>query len=116
MKTIKIGEKEIGLKASPLALLYYKQAFGSDLVGDLVKMQDLEKDPSKIDSVIVLQVTWAMAKAHEGLNQKFPDFVNWLADLEYFDMTDEEVLEAIFEEAEKGFFRRGTTSGAKPTR
>ncbi|MGG6437375.1 hypothetical protein ABET52_06175 [Saccharococcus caldoxylosilyticus] len=113
MRTIKIDEKEIGLQASPLALLFYKQAFGTDLVGDLVKMQELEKDPSKLDSVLLLQITWAMAKAYAGLNAKFPDFVNWLAELESFDITDEDVLAAIFEEAERGFFRRGSRTATK---
>jgi hypothetical protein len=114
MRTIKIGEKEIGLKATPLALLFYKQAFGTDLVGDLVKMQELKKDPSKFDSILFLQVTWAMAKAYAGLKEKFPDFVNWLSELESFDLSDQDVLLAIMEEAENGFFRRGA-GRTKPT-
>jgi hypothetical protein len=113
MRTIKIGEKEIGLKATPLALVYYKQAFGSDLVGDLVKMQDIAKDPSKIDSVFLLQVTWAMAKAYEGVGKKFPDFMNWVADLESFDFTDVDVINAIIDEASDGFFRRGIGTKGK---
>jgi hypothetical protein len=113
MRTIKIGEKEIGLKATPLALVYYKQAFGSDLVGDLVKMQKLEKDPSKLDSVFLLQLTWAMAKAHEGVGKKFPDFMTWVADLESFDFTDDAVLNAIIDEATDGFFRRGRRTATK---
>jgi hypothetical protein len=113
MRTIKIGEQEIGLKASPLALVYYKQAFGSDLVGDLVKMQKLEKDPSKLDSVFLLQLTWAMAKAHEGVGKKFPDFMRWVADLESFDFTDDGVLNAIIDEATDGFFRRGIRTANK---
>jgi hypothetical protein len=113
MRTIKIGEKEIGLKATPLALLFYKQAFGTDLVGDLVKMQELEKDPSKLDSVLFLQITWAMAKAYAGLDAKFPDFVNWVADLESFDFTDEDVFNAIMDEASDGFFRQGNRNATK---
>lgn len=113
MRTIKIGEKEIGLKATPLALVYYKQAFNSDLVGDLVKMQKLEKDPSKLDSVFLLQLTWAMAKAHEGVGKKFPDFMKWVADLESFDFTDDGVLNAIIGEATDGFFRQGNRNATK---
>jgi hypothetical protein len=113
MRTVNIGGKDIGLKATPLALVYYKQAFGSDLVGDLVKMQDIAKDPSKIDSVFLLQVTWAMAKAYEGVGKKFPDFMNWVADLESFDFTDVDVINAIMDEASDGFFRRGSRTGAK---
>jgi hypothetical protein len=113
MRTIQIGEKQIGLKATPLALVYYKQAFGSDLVGDLVKMQDIAKDPSKIDSVFLLQVTWAMAKAYEGVDKKFPDFMNWIAGLESFDFTDEDVLNTIVDEAMDGFFPRGSRTKRK---
>jgi hypothetical protein len=111
MRTIKIGEQEIGLKASPLALLFYKQAFGTDLVGDLVKMKDIADDPSKIDSVFLLQLTWAMAKANQGVGKKFPDFINWVAGLESFDFVDQELITAVMDEAADGFFRRG--SGTK---
>jgi hypothetical protein len=113
MRTIQIGEKQIGLKATPLALIYYKQAFGSDLVGDLVKMKDIAKDPSKIDSVFLLQLTWAMAKANEGIGKKFPDFITWVAGLESFDFTDEDVLNAIIDEAMDGFFPRGSRTKRK---
>jgi hypothetical protein len=113
MRTIKIGEKEIGLKATPLALLFYKQAFGTDLVGDLVKMKDIADDPSKIDSVFLLQLTWAMAKANQGVDKKFPDFTNWVAGLESFDFTDEDVLNTIMDEAMDGFFPRGSRTKRK---
>jgi hypothetical protein len=106
MRTIQIGEKQIGLKATPLALLFYKQAFGSDLVGDLIKMQSIENDPSKLDSVFFLQLTWAMAKANEGIGKQFPDFTTWVAGLEEFDLSD--VMPVIMEEANNGFFRRGS--------
>lgn len=105
MRIVKIGDKGIGVRATPLALLYYKQEFGSDLIGDLIKFQDLMADPSKLDSVTFLQMTWAMAKANEGVGKKFPDFYNWVAELDSFDITDDDVLFAIIEEAEKGFFR-----------
>jgi hypothetical protein len=113
MRTIKIGEQEIGLKASPLALIFYKQAFGTDLVGDLVKMRDIAEDPSNLDSVFLLQLTWAMAKTHEGVGNKFPDFMTWVADLESFDFTDEDVLNAIVDEAMDGFFPRGSRTKSK---
>jgi hypothetical protein len=113
MRTIKVGEQEIGLKASPLALLFYKQAFDTDLVGDLVKMKDIADDPSKIDSVFLLQLTWAMAKANQGVGKKFPDFTNWVAGLESFDFTDEDVLNTIMDEAMDGFFPRGSRTKRK---
>lgn len=110
MRTIKIGEKEIGLKATPLALLYYKQEFKTDLIGDMMKMQRLADDPSTFDSVLLLQIAWAMAKAHEGVGKPFHDFTTWVAELESFDFSDTAVMGAIMDEATDGFFRRSGTN------
>lgn len=107
MRTIKIGEKEIGLKATPLALLYYKQEFKTDLIGDLLKMQALANDPSALDSVAILQIAWAMNKAAEGKGKTFPHFESWLEQFEYVDFSDADTLTAIMNEAADGFFRRG---------
>jgi hypothetical protein len=111
MRTIQIGEKQIGLKASPLALLFYKQQFKSDLVSDLLKMQGLEKDPSKLDGLLILQMAWAMAKAYEGKGKKFPDFTSWVAELDGFDFS--ELATDVMEEAQDGFFRRGSRTTTK---
>jgi hypothetical protein len=113
MRTIKIGEKEIGLKATPLALLYYKQEFKTDLIGDLLKLQALANDPSALDSVALLQVAWAMNKAAEGNGKAFPHFESWLAQFEWFDFSDTDTMTAIMDEATEGFFRRGA-GRAKP--
>jgi len=106
MREINIGDKVVKVRATPLTLLYYKQAFGTDLVGDMIKMQVLEKEPSKIDSVVFLQMTWAMAKADNGPGKQFPGFENWVSELESFDMSDQTILQAVIEEAIDGFFRR----------
>lgn len=108
MKTIKIDEKEIGLKATPLALLYYKQEFKSDLIGDLLKMQAIADDPSALDSVALLQIAWAMNKAAEGKGKAFPHFESWLEQFEYVDFSDADMLTEIMNEAADGFFRRGS--------
>ena len=113
MRTIKIGEKEIGLKATPLALLYYKQEFKTDLIGDLLKMQALANDPSALDSVALLQIAWAMNKAAEGKGKAFPDFEAWLDQFEYVDFSDADALTAIMNEAAEGFFRRGIQTATK---
>lgn len=107
MRTIKIGEKEIGLKATPLALLFYRQEFKSDLIGDLLKMQAIADDPSTLDSVALLQIAWAMNKAAEGKGKTFPHFESWLEQFEYVDFSDADTLTAIMNEAADGFFRRG---------
>ena len=112
MRTIKIGEKEIGLKATPLALLYYRQEFKSDLVGDLLKMEKIAKDPTALDSVMILQIAWAMNKAAEG-SKSFPHFESWLEQFEYVDFTDADMLTEIMNEATEGFFRGSAGGGAK---
>lgn len=107
MREIKIGEKIVRVRATPLALLYYKQAFGTDLVGDMTKMRGIEDDPSQIDSVVMMQITWAMAKADNGPGKQFPSFETWVSELESFDISDPGILQAVMEEAMDGFFRRG---------
>ena len=106
MRTIVLGNKEIGLKATPLALLFYKQEFGADLIGDLTKMSGVEKDLSKLDIVVILQMVWAMNKAYNGLGKAFPPFTKWLEEIESIDVTDPEFIGTIMAEAEDGFFRR----------
>lgn len=110
MKEINISGKQIRVRATPLALLYYKQEFKTDLVGDMVKMQGIEKDPAKLDSVVFMQITWAMAKADAGPGNTFPGFEQWLSELDCFDMSDPGLWQAVMEEAVDGFFRRGVQS------
>jgi len=113
MTEIKIGEKEIRLRATPLALLYYKQEFKSDLLGDLIKMQDVAKDISKIDTVTCLQLIWAMNKA-DNFGKPFPSFEKWLAELESIDFSDPSFLVAAVEEAADGFLGGSRKQKDKP--
>jgi hypothetical protein len=113
MRTVNIGGKEVGLKATPLALLYYKQEFKTDLIGDLLKMQEIADDPSALDSVALLQIAWAMNKAAEGKGKTFPHFESWLDQFEYVDFSDADTMTAIMNEAADGFFRRGSRTANK---
>lgn len=142
MKTVKMGEKEIGLKATPLALLYYKQEFKTDLLGDLIKLAgnlaksggdliklaelaekgnndvnindlDLDAIAAELDTVAILKLVWAMNKASEGPGKSFPNFEAWLDDLEVFDLTDRDFIGNVMAEAMDGFFR-GRIGAAKP--
>lgn len=142
MRIVKMGEKEIGLKASPLALLYYKQEFKTDLLGDLIKlsgnlakvggdliklaelaekgnndvnMNDLDLDAiaAELDTVAILKLVWAMNKASEGPGKPFPGFESWLEGLEVFDLTDQTFIGMVMREAMDGFFRGGI-GAAKP--
>ena len=115
MRTVKIGEKELGLRATPLALLYYKQAFKKDLIEDLVSFQDMADiengDFSGFDSVKILQICYAMNKA-DNFGKQFPDFEKWLSKLDSIDLADQEFMMAIIEEATDGFFR--SANGKQP--
>lgn len=106
MKELNIGDQKLRVRATPLALLFYKQEFKTDLLGDLVKMEALKTDPSKLDSVALLQLIWSMAKA-DVYPEKFPSFMEWLSSLTGFDLSDSTLLAAALEEAADGFFRRG---------
>ena len=111
MRQVKIGDKELGLRASPLALLYYKQEFGTDLVGDLAGFENLANalqkgDYSDFKALKFLQIAWAMNKADNRENKRsFPDFESWLDDLGYIDFGDPDFLMEVIEEAIDGFFR-----------
>lgn len=115
MRELQFGEQVVRVRATPLALLFYKQEFGSDLLGDLIKLEQVAKDPSKLDSIAILQLVWAMAKADAGLTAKFPSFEMWVSELEVFDLTDQETINAIMQEAMDGFFRSRAT-GVAPAR
>lgn len=105
MRELNIGETTVRVRATPLALLYYKQEFRADLLGDLLKMQDLKaNDISSLDTVSLLQITWAMAKA-DTYGKPFPKFEEWLSSLESIDFSDPSFLLAAVEEAADGFLR-----------
>lgn len=105
MREITIGEKQIRVRATPLALLFYKQEFGADLIGDLISMQEMASDPSQFDSIKMLQLIWAMNKADKP--EGFPSFEGWLSNLDSIDFADADITTTVIEEATDGFFRGG---------
>ncbi|GIP38306.1 hypothetical protein J31TS4_15860 [Paenibacillus sp. J31TS4] len=118
MRELKIGEQTVRVRATPLALLFYRQEFQADVLADLLKMGELLKkdengeiDPSRFDVIAILQLVWAMAKADAYGNQ-FPSFVDWLATLEGLDISDPAFMVPAMEEAADGFFRAGAKAGA----
>lgn len=123
MKELLFGDKTVRVRASNLTLLFYKQEFERDVVGDFSSMliglagglQALsggEKfdfsslDLGKLDSVVLLQIIWAMAKSAEynGSN-KFPNFYQWIKEEDDLNIFNKEVLLAVAEEGARGFFR-----------
>ena len=105
MREIIIGSKQIRVRATPLALLFYKQEFNADLIGDLISMQEMASDPSQFDALKFLQLIWAMAKADDA--KGFPSFEAWLGGFDSFDFADNDIMTAVVEEATDGFFRGG---------
>ncbi|MDT2284961.1 hypothetical protein P7H17_00950 [Paenibacillus larvae] len=75
MREIMIGEQKVRVRATPLALLYYKQEFKSDLIGDMTKIENAIQDPTQFDTLFILQLIWAMAKA-DALGKNFLLFMS----------------------------------------
>jgi hypothetical protein len=113
VRTAIIGGKEIQLRANPLALLFYKQAFDSDLIADLLKLQSLqslqEGDFSSLDTISLLQIAYAMNKAAKPADI-FPKFEEWLAQFETIGFSDPQWIIDVVEEATDGFFRSGKSA------
>ncbi len=105
MREIQIGDKTIRVRATPLALLFYKQEFNTDLIGDLMSMQNMVNDPSQFDAIKFLQLIWGMAKANNA--KGFPSFEAWLSGMDSFDFADADIMTTVIEEATDGFFRGG---------
>ncbi|WHX35267.1 hypothetical protein QNH38_22445 [Paenibacillus polymyxa] len=114
MRDLTIGSKQIRVKAGALALLFYKQEFKSDLLGDMLKMvggnvgggPNVEIDPSSIDFLGNLQMVWAMAKSAAYPNP-YDGFSTWLAALDDdLDFSDTTFFVEALEEATEGFFRQ----------
>lgn len=97
-KDIVLGDNTIPVRATPLTLLFYKQEFKRDLLGDLMTMQALEKDISKLDSITLLQFLWAMAKTEnlsENMGKSFPSFNTWVSKLERIDFSGDGIKELV---------------------
>lgn len=113
MRTAIIGGREIQLRANPLALLFYKQAFDRDLVSDIVRMQALARlqdgDFSGLDTVTLFQIAYAMNKAAKPADV-FPKFEEWLAQFETIGFNDPQWIIDVVEEATDGFFRPGKSA------
>lgn len=109
MRDITIGESTYGVSATTLALLFYKQEFKSDLIKDYSKLSI-----DNLDTVIVLQIFWAMNKAHK-LPEKQSSFENWCGSLDGIDYGDPDLFKGILLEAAEGLFPKSASKvgGAK---
>lgn len=82
-KTIKLGDKEILLKATAMNLLIYQEAFGEDMFrakGEILKALNGDGiDYSSVNSVLLLRCLWTMARTGD---KNFPPFKEWVESLE----------------------------------
>lgn len=109
MREIVIGENTIGVNASALALLFYKQEFKSDLIKDFTKFSaGLNEDNTNYDGLQILTFLWALNKAHK-LPEKQPSFEIWLQGIE-FDFSDEVAMQGVMAEIVNGYFRSKANS------
>lgn len=88
-KTIKLGDKEILLKATAMNLIIYQEAFGEDMFKAKGELLDaMGKDGiqfEKIPSVTLLKMLWTMARTGD---KNFPPFRDWLESLEELPVVD----------------------------
>ena len=92
-KTIKIGEQDLKLRSSLLTIITYKNTFGTDLFGDVQKLDTSKKGGTQnLTNVIqtLFQIIYAL---HKPYTQKsFNEFLN---DFDFGIITDPEALENV---------------------
>lgn len=111
MRSIKIGEKTYGVRATTLALLFYKQEFHRPLLTDYVNgAKEAESNGGMYDEILLLQIMWAMHKA-DRLPEKTPSFIDWISEIEGFNFSDPEIYQSILGEAGEGFFQKPLIKG-----
>lgn len=124
MRDINIGDQVVRVRATALALLYYKQEFKADLLGDLTRLTKMMKlnekgeqeiDFDNLDFLPILQIIWAMAKADKFGND-FPPFQTWLGSIENINFGDPAFMSGAMEEAVDGFFRSGVKGAVEKSR
>ena len=96
-KVIKIGEKDVRLKANAMQAIIYRREFGRDIMevqGSIMKMMKLDKSGNatfnldgigNLDSVGIVQVIWTMAKAADA---SVPPLEQWLEQFDAFPIMD----------------------------
>jgi hypothetical protein len=134
MRELAIGERgRLSVKATPLAQLFYRQEFDSDMTSDFLRItmgfvsafpgargKSLETlteadlsisdvtaeslGEAPIDAFAVLRLVWAMAKAAAHPSE-WPPFETWLDSMEDLDPFKPEFIGAALEVAADGLFR-----------
>lgn len=96
-KIIKIGEKDVRLKANAMQAIIYRREFGRDIMevqGSLMSMVGFDSRGKAsvnlagvkgIDGVGIVQVIWTMAKAADA---SVPPLEQWLEQFDTFPIVD----------------------------
>jgi hypothetical protein len=104
MREILVADTTMGVNASALALLFYKQEFNSDLIKDFTKFASaMGDDITNYDGLQLLSFVWALNKAYK-LPEKQPGFETWIQTIN-FDFADEEAIKGVMTEIVNGYFR-----------
>jgi hypothetical protein len=118
MRTVTIGDKQIALRANPLALFFYRQTFNQDMMAAVMELQGKmqrvgEGDYFSLDMVGIFQLAYAMHKAAEP-NKVQMSFEEWLSQFDGLGLGEEEnwVVDVV-QEAIDGLFRTGKPAPEK---
>jgi len=97
LKVVDLGDgKQLELRATAATPLIYKNQFGTDFFGDMLKlakvfdnMQDVSdlswEDLDKLDMTILYQAIYAFAK---NADQSLGDITEWLSQFQSFPLED----------------------------
>lgn len=83
---VKIGEKEVEMRATAATAIRYRNVFHGDIMTELIEM-----NPEKIDAKVIekiQQLGFIMAKTAEGANMSALTQDNYLEWLDQFDSVD----------------------------
>lgn len=108
MVSCSIFGREMKLQGSPVTLVEYHNQFARDLMQDLVKAYS----QGFINSAIMLQIAWAMARTHDS---KTAAFDVWLTefDKEKFNLVDADFLGVVDSAINAELFRGRATRKSK---
>ena len=96
-KIIKIGDKDVKLKANAMQAIIYRREFGRDIMevqGSIMKMMKFDNAGNatfnfdgigNLDSVGIVQIIWTMAKAADA---SIPPLEQWLDQFDAFPIMD----------------------------
>ena len=82
---IKIGDRDVTFKSTGSAPLRYKMQFKRDFFADLLKMENMGNDISRIDVEVFYNIAWIYAKTADP---SIPPQLEWLDEFEVFPVFD----------------------------